>query len=90
MSQGYVGLFCSPCRRRPFFALNQEIIKYIIHRKMSEPKLSGEDLLGMTYYHFCLPHGTMTKRYKCPTTPFMSADLPDYVWTMQELLEKTI
>jgi len=44
MSQGYVGLLCSPRGRRPLVALNQEIINYIIHRKMSEPKLSGEDL----------------------------------------------
>ncbi len=47
-------------------------------------------LLSMTYYHLCLPHSTLTKRYKRPTTPFMSAGLTDHVWTMQELLEKTI
>ena len=44
MSRGYVGLLCSPRGRRPLVALNQEIVNFIIHRKMSEPHLTGEDL----------------------------------------------
>ena len=44
MSRGYIGLLCSPRGRRPLIALNQEIINFIIHRKMSDPRLTGEDL----------------------------------------------
>ena len=44
MSQGYVGLLCSPRGRRPLIALNQEIVNFVIHRKMSDPHLTGEDL----------------------------------------------
>lgn len=44
MSRGYVGLLCSPRGRRPLVALNQEIVNFIVHRKMSEPHLTGEDL----------------------------------------------
>ena len=46
--------------------------------------------LSLAYYHLCLPHSTLTKRCKYPTTPFMSAGLTDHVWTMRELLEKNI
>lgn len=42
--------------------------------------------LSLAYYHLCLPHKTLTKRYRRPTTPFMSAELTDHVWTMHELL----
>jgi IS1 family transposase len=42
--------------------------------------------LALAYYHLCLPHGTLTKRYGRPTTPFMAAGLTDHVWTMGELL----
>lgn len=44
MSQGYVSLLGSPRGRRPLIALNQEIINFIIHRKMTEPTLTGEEL----------------------------------------------
>jgi hypothetical protein len=30
--------------RRPLIALNQEIVNFIVHRKLEQPKLSGEDL----------------------------------------------
>jgi len=40
----------------------------------------------LAYYHLCLPHRTLSKRYGRPTTPFMSARLTDHVWTMKELL----
>jgi len=43
--------------------------------------------LCLAYYHLCLPHKTLTKRYGRPTTPFMSAGLADHVWTMNELLK---
>ncbi len=47
-------------------------------------------LLSMAYYHLCLPHGTLSKRYGRQTTPFMSAGLTDHVWTMRELLENRV
>jgi len=43
--------------------------------------------LSLAYYHLCLPHRSLTKRYRRPTTPFMSAGLTDHVWTMHELLQ---
>jgi transposase len=33
--------------RRPLLALNQEIVNFIIHRKLERPHLSGEDLRQM-------------------------------------------
>ena len=42
--------------------------------------------LSLAYYHLCLPHRTLSKRHRQPTTPFMSAGLTDHVWTMAELL----
>ncbi len=44
MSSGYTGLLGSTRGRRPLVALNQEIVNFIIHRKMSEPRLTGEEL----------------------------------------------
>lgn len=44
MSRGYAGLLGAPRGRRPLVALNQEIVNYIIYRKMSEPWLTGEEL----------------------------------------------
>jgi transposase len=44
MSRGYAGLLGSFRGRRPLIALNQELINFIIHRKMIEPNLTGEDL----------------------------------------------
>jgi len=43
--------------------------------------------LSFGYYHLCLPHKTLTKRYGRPTTPFMAANLTDHVWSMAELLK---
>lgn len=43
-------------------------------------------VLSLAYYHLCRPHGSLTKRYGKPTTPFMAARLTDHVWTMEELL----
>ncbi len=42
--------------------------------------------LSMAYYHLCRPHASLTKRFKCPMTPFMAAGLTDHVWSMLELL----
>lgn len=44
MSSGFTGLLGSTRGRRPLVALNQEIVNFIIHRKISEPSLTGEDL----------------------------------------------
>lgn len=44
MSRGYVSLLGSFRGRRPLIALNQEIVNFIIHRKMTTPSLTGEDL----------------------------------------------
>lgn len=56
MSRGYAGLLGSLRGRRPLIALNQELVNFIIHRKMTEPKLTGEDLrkeLKATYQVQC-------------------------------------
>jgi len=44
MERGYMALLGSPKGRRPLLALNQEIVNFIVHRKMMEPGLTGEDL----------------------------------------------
>ncbi len=44
MSHGYAGLLGSPRGRRPLVALNQELVNFIIHRKMTDPHLTGEEL----------------------------------------------
>jgi hypothetical protein len=56
MARGYVGLLGSSRGRRPLIALNQDLVNYIIHRKMTEPNLTGEDLrkeLKTTYQIEC-------------------------------------
>jgi len=56
MSRGYASLLGSFRGRRPLIALNQEIVNFIIHRKITEPKLTGEDLrkqLKSTYQVQC-------------------------------------
>jgi len=56
MSRGYASLLGSFRGRRPLIALNQEIVNFIIHRKITEPKLTGEDLrkeLKSTYKVQC-------------------------------------
>lgn len=44
MARGYVALIGSTMGRRPIIALNQEVVNFIVHRKIEEPKLSGENL----------------------------------------------
>jgi len=44
MSHGYTSLLSSSRGRRPLIALNQEIVNYIVHRKMTDPTLTGERL----------------------------------------------
>jgi transposase len=44
MARGYVALLGSTLGRRPIIALNQEIVNFIVHRKMEQPTVSGENL----------------------------------------------
>jgi len=44
MKHGYVSVIGSAMGRRPIIALNQEIVSFIVHRKMEEPRLSGKAL----------------------------------------------
>ena len=44
MARGYVALLGSTMGRRPIIALNQEIVNFIVHRKIEQPTLSGESL----------------------------------------------
>ena len=44
MKQGYSHLLGSRKGRRPVIALNQEIVNFIVHRKIEEPNISGESL----------------------------------------------
>ncbi len=54
--RGYVSLLGSFRGRRPLIALNQELVNFIIHRKMTTPNLTGEDIhkeLKTTYQVEC-------------------------------------
>jgi hypothetical protein len=44
MSHGYAGLVGSFKGRRPLIAMNQEIVNFIVHRKMADPNITGENL----------------------------------------------
>lgn len=44
MAKGYVSLLGAPRGRRPLIAVNQEIVNFIAHRKMADPRLTGDDL----------------------------------------------
>ncbi len=44
MARGFVALIGSQRGRRPLIALNNEIVNFILHRKINSPNLSGEDL----------------------------------------------
>ena len=44
IARGYVALLGSTMGRRPIIALNQELVNFIIHRKIAKPQLSGENL----------------------------------------------
>ena len=44
MERGYVALLGLPRGRRPLIALNQEIVNFVVHRKLEQPTLSGEEL----------------------------------------------
>ena len=44
MARGYVALLGSTMGRRPIIAINQEVVNFIVHRKIEEPKVSGENL----------------------------------------------
>lgn len=44
MARGLVALLGSPKGRRPLIAINQEIVNFIVHRRIDDSKLSGDDL----------------------------------------------
>ena len=44
MVRGYVALLGSTMGRRPIIALNQEIVNFIVHRKVEQSTISGERL----------------------------------------------
>ena len=44
MARGYVALIGAPRGRRPLIGLNQEIVNFLLQRKMTDPELTGEDL----------------------------------------------
>ena len=44
MKRGYAALLGAPRGRRPLLALNPEILNFIVHRKIEQPRLSGEEL----------------------------------------------
>ena len=44
MARGYAALLGSTMGRRPIIALNQEVVNFIVHRKIQENQLSGENL----------------------------------------------
>ena len=44
MAHGLVSLLGSPKGRRPLIAINQEVVNFIVHRRIDNPKLSGDDL----------------------------------------------
>jgi hypothetical protein len=44
MAHGLVSLLGSPKGRRPLIAINQEIVNFIVHRRIDNPNLSGDDL----------------------------------------------
>ena len=44
MERGFVSILGSPIGRRPIIALNQEIVNFIIQRRIQNSNLSGEDL----------------------------------------------
>lgn len=44
LKRGLVALLGTPRGRRPVIALNQEVVNYVIHRKMTDPSLTGEEL----------------------------------------------
>jgi len=46
--------------------------------------------LLFAYYNFCRPHQTLTALRKRKQTPAMEAGLEDHVWTLQELVERSI
>jgi len=43
-ARGYSALIGSPKGRRPLIAINQEIVTFIVHQKITHPKLTGENL----------------------------------------------
>lgn len=44
MARGYVALIGAPQGRRPLIGVNQEIVNFLLQRKMADPMLTGEEL----------------------------------------------
>jgi transposase len=44
MARGYVALIGAPRGRRPLLELNQEIVIFLVQRKMADSNLTGEEL----------------------------------------------
>lgn len=44
MTRGFISLLGSSMGRRPLIALNQELINFILHRKIEEPRVSCEKI----------------------------------------------
>ena len=44
MARGYVALIGAPRGRRPLIGVNQEIVNFLLQRKMADPMLTGEEL----------------------------------------------
>lgn len=44
MARGYVALLGAPRGRRPLIGVNQEIITFLVQRKIADPQLTGEQL----------------------------------------------
>ena len=44
LNKGYLAMIGAPAGRRPLLALNQELISFIVHRKLDETEPSAEDL----------------------------------------------
>ena len=44
MARGYVALVGAPRGRRPVLGLNQEIVTFLVQRKMTDATLTGEEL----------------------------------------------
>lgn len=44
LERGFVGLLGAPQGRRPLIALNQELVNFIIHKKLENPKLPSKKI----------------------------------------------
>jgi len=52
MGQGYAALLGSQMGRRPLILINQEIVNFIVHEKMKNPKVSADNLRKQIQKHY--------------------------------------